>query len=240
MSLLCLTCLSVLPGFVWQAGTVWAVQPEDFGAKEQQPFERSGIWDNNLIDADSGVEFNLQDPNSSEDKSGIKKDLPQTFFIPPPRQFDDVDPEELDEQAGKDYTPHALVQVRSNIRYRNVVLKKGYYQVKLGQIQDGSPNSRLHPQDAYLAAAATGMTHPASTQHYSRKYFESTPSVFVLKQLGKVIAVLPITRVTAYQAPKGEKPPKKPVAVIEYENNQPVMKVYYKKNLYWSALGLSS
>jgi hypothetical protein len=111
-------------------------------------YKQPGFWDGEFTDGSSGWQYGHPDPGSSEGKTGQKnKDYPQHFWIPPLRQFEDTDPEELEEQEGHSYSPYALLLLPVDVKYKDWKLPKGYYQVKLGQNNDGSPKTRLAPQD---------------------------------------------------------------------------------------------
>jgi hypothetical protein len=55
---------------------------------------------------------------------------------------------------------------------------------------------------------------------------------FVFKQLGKVIAVVPIHEMETYRPPKGEKAPKQAVAWLELQDQRPVLRFYYRQRIY--------
>lgn len=114
-----------------------------------QPVPKAApYWDDYWSSGSSGYRYGFPDPGSSEDKSGESpKDFPQHYWIPPQRYWEDVDPENLVEQEGHHYTPYAVVLLQRDCEYRGWKLPKGYYQVKLGQLGDGSPKTQLHPDD---------------------------------------------------------------------------------------------
>ncbi len=198
----------------------------------------ASAWDGRWTRAVSG-EWPLVDPGSSEGKTGIKEH-PQTFFIPPPRDFADVDPEEMDEAAGRMYTPYSAVRFTQDLSYLNKQIPQGFYQVKLGQWNDGSPNVNLSTQ------GFTGGQQPQLAAPVSQKTYQ----VFVLKKLGKVIAVVPIASVEKYQADRkfknlfGLKPSRDSYSWIDYDAQglamQPVLKFYYKKKIYATPLATYS
>ncbi len=244
-------------------------------------------WDDNWTQARSGDTL-LYDKDSKHGNAGTDE-RPQTFFIPPPRDFWDVDPEELGDYGKKQYTPYALARVTQNISYNGFVLTPGYYLIKPGDYNDGSPRTNLgtQPSTAYLqpppAASSPGpaqdagaaspalppMAEPPPSQPGMRldpapageagmqpisdtspslpplqapapapgpddakAQEESAYKVFVLKKLGRVIAVIPIHRMEHYNPPRKEKAPRHAVAWVAVENNHPVLKFYYKKRIY--------
>src|SRR5690242_18878579 len=67
-------------------------------------------WDGNWTQGKSGVYLD-SDSGSSEAKSGNKpEDVPQHYYIPPNRDFDDIDPGELADYRFDDYSPYALAR----------------------------------------------------------------------------------------------------------------------------------
>ena len=63
-----------------------------------------------------------------------------------------------------------------------------------------------------------------------------TELVLVLKQLGKVVGVVPIAQRQAYTPKKGEKLPKQAMAWVDDQGDTPVLKFYYKKTIYSTPL----
>jgi hypothetical protein len=199
--------------------------------------DQRGIWDGNGTEAKSGVEGELFDPGNTDGQSGVKSN-PRNFWIPPVPQHEVVDPDELDDNAGKDYSPYALAQFGGKFSYQGTAIPKGYYHLKLGRVDAGSPKTHLPGQ-------APQKSIPDDLDKKQRKALEKqlkkekkagNYNSFVLKQLGKVIAVIPIERREAYEPPEGEKPPKRPMARIVYEEHRPVLKVVYGKSVYSTVL----
>jgi hypothetical protein len=107
-------------------------------------------WDGDWTSARSG-EF----PYDSEDSTGKTgvPNAPQLFPTTPSLDYSDVDPQELDDyythgQKSRTYTPYALARVSQELRYNSkIVLPPGYYLVKTGNFQDGSPNKHNLPTE---------------------------------------------------------------------------------------------
>lgn len=200
---------------------------------------KSGIWDDTFTRAKSGVEGNLMDPGNSDGKSGLKTP-PQTFFIPPPRYFEDVDPDELDDTRKKDYSPYALARFTQTVTYQGKRLETGYYLVKLADRWGGSPKTNLHTLTpvATTQPGAPGMQpaiqSPPTT--IPEPEGDDTRQTLVLKQLGKVIMVLPVHRKERYKPPKGQKRSRHAMAEVVMENHRPVLKYYFKKMVYMTDL----
>ncbi len=198
-------------------------------------------WDMRWTNAVSGNGDVLYDAGSSHGTAGTDEP-PQTFHAPPPRDFADVDPEELDDyfdRRNKDYVPYALARVERNIVYNGqLMLPKGYYLIKAGDDMDGSPrvDARLWNAPQVSAAASVQSLPPAASTSTVGQNPQNAkaPSyrVFVIKRLGKVVAVVPIHRVEAYKPPQKEKLPRQALAWVEMENRHPVLKFYYKKRIY--------
>lgn len=143
---------------------------------------------------------------------------------PAPPQFADIDLDENKDNNGKDYSPYSLVRFLHNAQINGKPFTKGYYLVKAGYYGDGSLNSRQAQNIQYGGL--------------SDKDKKDLPyQIFIFKQQGKVITVIPIERIEPYVIQKGEKRPKMPMAWVEDEGEQPVLKFYYKKRLYISRLG---
>jgi len=227
-------------------------------------------WDGDWTHAHSGKVGLFDDPGSSDGKSGT--DPPQKYYKANPRDFVDVDPEELDDYFNrykKEYSPYALARITQNIRYNNVFIPKGYYLIKPGDINDGSPRISLknvEPPTELVAPNAVPIGRLAATQPVMDEIpavdtetlppmppsaYPETPSppsppatgntlksgepvyqVFVIKKLGKVVAVVPINRMEIYKPKRKEHVPKHALAWLEQENRRPVLKFYYRKRLY--------
>lgn len=113
-------------------------------------------WDGNWTHAKSGNERDLfNDPGRSDWQAGT--DPPQKFWIPSVRDFADVDPEELHDyfdRKNRHYTPYALARVEQNIRYNNLTIPKGYYLIKPGDDNDGSPKVNLNTLNGQRPSSA--------------------------------------------------------------------------------------
>lgn len=229
-------------------------------------------WDGRWTQAVSGDGI-FNDPGSSQGDAGTPE-RPQTFFTPPPRDYVDVDPEELSDyfdRRNRHYSPYALARIEQNIRYQGIVIPKGYYVIKPGDTNDGSPrinfnttvttsntqNQTLPPISSSQATfslenepepAAPSATAPSGNPPTTSTPVSLTPPekrqpglqvgnpdtyrIFVIKRLGKVIAVVPIHRMESYKPSRKEKLPKHALAWVEMENRHPVLKFYYKKRVY--------
>lgn len=133
------------------AGLVWAADNAAIKPVHRLP----GFWDGEFTEASSGYHYGYPDPGSSEGEAGIdKKDRPEHFWIPPDRQWENVDPERLKDyegnwfSGGEAYTPYAVVLFPRDLVYRKWALPHGYYQIKVGQANDGSPSTRLHGSES--------------------------------------------------------------------------------------------
>jgi hypothetical protein len=187
-------------------------------------------WDGQWTDGKSGQDY-LYDKDDSTGKAGTEEPA-QVFLIPPPRDYMNVDPEELDDyfkQRKKDYSPYALLRLPQAIRYEGVTIPKGYYEVKAGEWGDGSPNIRLNaPQQLPpLQPQSTGKTNQSSSKPLPGQ------RVLIIKRLGNVIAVVPIHEIRFYKPPRKDKIPKRALAWLETEERQPVLK-YYEKHWIFS------
>lgn len=102
-------------------------------------------WDGNWTHAKSGNERDVMDDTGRSDKKA-GTDPPQKYWIPSVRDFADVDPEEIHDyfdRKNRHYTPYALARIEQNIRYNSLSIPKGYYLIKPGDEQDGSPKVNL-------------------------------------------------------------------------------------------------
>lgn len=178
----------------------WAADNEQV----QPVYQTPSFWNGEWTDATDGYHYSHPDPGSSEGKSGNKpQDKPQHYWIPDPRQWADIDPQQLKDYQGYHYSPYAQLQVWQPLIYGPWKLEKGYYQIRLGQRTDGSSATRLQPTDE--ARIATGTTAssslPASidsSQRQSTRRHRATPppyEVLLIYKLGKVRAVVPVTSV---------------------------------------------
>ncbi len=113
-------------------------------------------WDGDWTDASSGRVELYDNPGSTEKQAG--SDPPQKYYTAAPRDYDEVDPRELDDyyhRFNKNYTPYALVRITQDLHYNSWVIPKGYYLVKPGEVQEGSPQVNLQslsgPQPSYAS-----------------------------------------------------------------------------------------
>jgi hypothetical protein len=104
-------------------------------------------WDGDWTTGVSGDDaLFYYDEESKEGKTGT--DPPQKYFQPVPRDFADVDPDELIdyfERFNKHYAPHALLRVTRPLHYNtsSQSLQVGYYLIKPGAWGAGSQNMHL-------------------------------------------------------------------------------------------------
>lgn len=255
-------------------------------------------WDGDWTHARSGEgQGYIYDKKDSTGDAGTKE-RPQNFLIPPVRDYADVDPEELSDyfdRKNRHYSPYAMARITRELRYNNVVIPKGYYLVKPGDIYDGSPRTNLNT--LYGRPANTPMTAPPSqisredrtamadadpsvldgmyasiearSNGSERLYEVQTPSAsatvhmsedgvglrldpmpvpekdppevdkerrvyrtFVLKRLGKVVAVIPVHEMETYWPKWKEHIPRHALAWVEVQDQRPVLRFYYKHRIY--------
>lgn len=187
-------------------------------------------WDDSWTQGRSGRGDAIYDPWDSTGNSG-QKERPQTFFIPPTPDYVDVDPQELSDYKKKDYSPYALARITQNLVYRGMVIPKGYYLIQPGNAGSGSPRVKMQATQQLPSMAQTANGQASSpTEPTDPK--NPVYQVFVLKRLGKVVAVIPIHRSESYQPAGKTKPPKQALAWLDTESNHPVLKFYYKKQIY--------
>lgn len=109
-------------------------------------FETVFAWDGDWTTGVSGDNaLFYYDEDSTQNKAGT--DPPQKYFQPVPRDFADVDPDELTDyfdRYNREYAPYALLRVTRPLEYPNSQpLRVGYYLIKLGAWGAGSPNLHL-------------------------------------------------------------------------------------------------
>lgn len=178
-------------------------------------------WDGTWTNAVTGEDV-IYDDQNSQGKSGVPE-APQTFFIPPVPDFADIDIEELSDYGKKEYSPHALARINYELRYDDIRIPKGYYLIKPGDPTDGSERVHLNSP-----TARTLQGSPAPESGTAPVY-----RTFVIKRLGKVVAVLPIHRMEVYNPRKHkQKVPKHALAWVEIEERHPVLKFYHHKRIY--------
>ena len=192
------------------------------------PHQNAHAWDDRWTDAKSGW-WAAPDANGDKNNSDTgASPRPQHFVIPPAPLFSDVDPDELDDNHHKNYTPYALARITQRFNINGHWFPKGYYEIKPGFMGDGSPNTLASQVD-------TNTPIPNRMTKKQKKGLQY--QVFVLKQEGKVITVVPIDHVEPYMLKKGEYKPKGPIAWMdEPDNNPPVLNLYYKKMRYSAQL----
>jgi hypothetical protein len=238
----------------------------------QPVYEHPPFWDGQFTDASSGYHYAWPDAGSSEGKSGNRpKDNPQHYWIPKPRQWEDTDPEEISDRRSKGpfshvYTPYALVRFERDLLYREWKFTKGYYQIKLGNYNDGSPKTKLYPEDE--SASMAGLQTPPPTQgatlgnrllkgvktagklldgkapvpdppdvFESEKQRLASTETLVIKQLGKVVAVLPVLKQTPYGGKrKFPRKLKQPLGSFDYDPNQAWLHVWDGLTIYSTSL----
>ncbi|WP_303673267.1 hypothetical protein [Vampirovibrio chlorellavorus] len=190
-------------------------------------------WDGDWTQGRSGYGNDIfEDTGRSDGQAGT--DPPQKFWKADPRDHANVDPEELhdyfDKRKNRDYVPYALARVEQALRYQNFILPKGYYLIKPGDANDGSPlvtmGSLQTPTENSSAPSQPG-DRPASLSKRVAFY-----QSFVIIRQGKVLGVVPVHRMTPYKPPRDAKIPRRALAWVAWENRRPVLKFYYKKWLY--------
>ncbi len=137
-------------------------------------------WDGDWTEGQSGVEPNLYDEGNSDTKSGLDGKY-EFFYIPPVPQWEQVDWEELQDNRKGNKSPYVILQIPQPVKFRGQWLTKGYYLVKIGDSNDGSPSFLAPPN-----------------QRWNR--------TLILKQYGTVKAVLPITQIAPSLKKKREQP----------------------------------
>ncbi len=193
-------------------------------------------WDGDWTQGRSGYGNDIfEDTGRSDGQAGT--DPPQKFWKADPRDHANVDPEELhdyfDKRKNRDYVPYALARVEQALRYQNFILPKGYYLIKPGDANEGSPlvtiSSLQTPVENSSAPAQPVQpgNRPASLSKRVAFY-----QSFVIIRQGKVLGVVPVHRMTPYKPPREVKAPRQALAWVAWENRRPVLKFYYKKWLY--------
>jgi hypothetical protein len=192
----------------------------------QPVFKQQGPWDGQWTDASSGYHYSWPDPGDSTNKSGNKpKDFPEHYWIPPARQFEDVDPEQSALNQRWHYTPFGQLMVWQTLTLpTGQTVDKGYYQIRVGQYDDGSPKTRL--SDDQRTQQLTNTPVPPNKRP-PRNVFEledriqRQSHVMILYRVGKVVAVLPIMeRLPVAASPTFERP--SPVARVKTALAHPV------------------
>ena len=196
-------------------------------------------WDGRWNIAPSGS-YPLPEPTDKgrniETDAGTDE-RPQSYNTTlPPRDYANVDPEEIIEAGGKDYSPYALVRITQDFRINGKIYTKGYYHIKAGQWGDGSLNTQSLTNQMIASREAL----PAIDDEETKKQKKQPMDVFLLKRNGNVLTVVPIHGRQGYAKQKGEKLPSKKTALawVEYEGPRPVLKFYYKKTVYFTYLDI--
>ncbi|MBY0451082.1 MAG: hypothetical protein K2X01_10710 [Cyanobacteria bacterium] len=224
------TVILIWPAFIVPA---FARRGQDGNVSPYNP----GVWDGIYTEGKSGTEGDLNDPKNSEGKTGVSPD-PQHYYIPPPRYFYDVEKDDITVRRAPDYNKDALVTLMQPFRYQNQWIPKGYYHVHLGKFDAGSEK---HPINLSTEAAIQPPELPRSRLSRLRDKTpllksDKPPEDFhsvIFKQLGRVIAVLPITNKELYEPQKGQvKQYKKPKAIVVFEQQHPVLKIVYRRIIY--------
>lgn len=190
-------------------------------------------WDGNWTQGRSGYGNDIfEDTGRSDGQAGT--DPPQKFWKADPRDYANVDPEELhdyfDKRKNRDYVPYALARVEQALHYQNFTLPKGYYLIKPGDANEGSPlvsiGNLQTPAENNSTSAQPGNRPSSLSKRVA--FYQS----FVIIRQGKVLGVVPVHRMSPYKPPKEVKAPRQALAWVAWENRRPVLKFYYKKWLY--------
>lgn len=206
------TFIAVLAGFAVIAVLINTVLPAQ-------------AWDGRWTNGAS-LDWPAKDPGSSDGKANSKDPLKRDYFIPAERDFADVDPEELAELDKSGYSPYVLVRFQHDVVVNGRNLPKGYYQIKIGQFSDGSPNVNL-------SGPPVGSRVDYRDHWWEFRKPKAPKEMFVIKKLGKVVAVIPIYKVEPYVKDKKEKLPKEAIGWVEgLGQSQPQLKIYHKKMVY--------
>ena len=218
----------------------------------------SFAWDGRWTEASSGS-YPLPDVEkpykSTHGDSGLEKDRPQHYFKPPNPAFDDVDPDELSDNQGKDYSPYALVRLSQDIElYGKQKITKGYYLVKIGRWSDTSAKQKKQmvkegmqetlPQQPPMPDPSEQSRLEKLKDKFERdkKEDQEPYTVLIFKQNGKELGVIPIERRELVTLPRrqSKKLPKTPMAWIEPDLKNPgapiVFKFYYRHSMYIAQL----
>lgn len=192
-------------------------------------------WDGDWTDGKSGQDY-IYDKENSTGKAG--SDPPQTFLKPSDRDYLNVDGKELDDyfkqRHHKDYTPYAVLRLPHAIRYQGMTIQAGYYHLKIGGWNEGSPIKTLQTPPPQPALSLPPPKPGAKPANPPKKL--PMQQVFIFKDHGNVIAVMPIQRVSIYKPKRKDKVPKCSLAWLEEENRQSVIKYYDKHWLFSTTL----
>ncbi len=88
------------------------------------------LWSSVLLGLAYGEYENsdLWDPGSSVNQSGVE--TPREYFLPPPPDYEKVDPKEFQDYHNTYYSPYAQLQIFQPIQVGQTKIKTGYYLVK--------------------------------------------------------------------------------------------------------------
>ena len=206
------------------SGQLWGYAAENEGV--DPIFQKPSFWEDEPYNRGTlGYKYDWTDPKSSEMKSGIKEgDRIQEYWLPDKRPFEDLDLEAADEYLRHNYTPYALGILCADVKLGKLVIPKGFYQVKLGQWQDGSLNTNLNQLKADVAKSnaqqTQAMTKGAGARQVEspiykpkglslseaknhqpknlaqQKAMQRPIDVLILINMGKVMAVIPVDEKT--------------------------------------------
>lgn len=185
-------------------------------------------WDGRGTQAPSGT-YPLPEPTTKRqnlDTDSGTETKPQSWYNKlPERDYVNLDPQELDDYAHRDYSPYALARFTQDLRWQGRTYPQGYYHVKIGLWGAGSLGT----------LPLTNQLHAGSLPQPDKDK-KRPMDVFVLKQHGNVLTVIPIAGHQAYQKPKHGHRPANSLAWIEWQGDQPVLKFYYRKTIYFAYL----
>lgn len=189
-------------------------------------------WDGHWTQAPSGT-YPLPEPDPKAyniDTNSGAETHPRYFVnIMPPRNYDDVDPAEMADYTGKNYSPYALTEFMQDLHWQGKTFPKGYYHVKISRWGVASNNTLPLMNELHAEARPQLTSVPEGGKD------KAVPmDVLVLKQHGTVMTVIPIVGHEAYDKPKHSKWPADSLAWVEWEGDQPVLKFYYKKTVYFA------
>ena len=201
---------------IWGQGVCFSAENEAVDPIFQKP----DFWEDEPYNRGTlGYKYSWNDEKSSEMKSGIKEgDRIQEYWLPDKRHFEDLDLEASAEYLRHNYTPYALGALITDVRLGKTLVPKGFYQVKLGQWQDGSLNTNLNQLKADVAKTnaqqTQAMTKGAGARQVEspiyepkglgdtknrppknlaqQKAMQKPIDVLILINMGKVMAVIPI------------------------------------------------
>ncbi len=183
-------------------------------------FQKPDFWEDEPYNRGTlGYKYDWRDEKSSEMKSGVKEaDRIQEYWLPDKRNFEDLDLEASAEYLRHNYTPYALGALIADIKLGKTVVPRGFYQVKLGQWQDGSLNMNVpqlktdlantKAQQAQTTVKGSGARQVESASYKPKglsdaknrppknlaqqKAMQKPIDVLILINMGKVMAVVPI------------------------------------------------